>query len=81
MQSVVRYSTDLSWNIMEYVVQLQWPRGLRRESAAACLLGLWVGIPPGIWVSVFCVSFVLSGRGRCDGLITCPGSPTDCGVS
>ena len=26
----------------------QWPRRLRRESAAARLLGLWVRIPPGI---------------------------------
>ena len=25
----------------------QWPCGLRRESAAARLLGLWVRIPPG----------------------------------
>ena len=25
----------------------QWPRGLRRESAAARLLRLWVRIPPG----------------------------------
>jgi hypothetical protein len=25
----------------------QWPRGLRRESAGAHLLGLWVRIPPG----------------------------------
>jgi len=25
----------------------QWPRGLRRGSAAACLLELWVRIPPG----------------------------------
>ena len=25
----------------------QWPRGLRRGSSAARLLGLWVRIPPG----------------------------------
>ena len=30
----------------------QWPRGLRRGSTAARLLGLWVRIPPGAWMSV-----------------------------
>ena len=25
----------------------RWPRGLRRRSAAARLVGLWVRIPPG----------------------------------
>jgi hypothetical protein len=39
-----------------------WPRGLRRESAAACLLGLRVRIPLGVWMSVCCECFVLSGR-------------------
>jgi hypothetical protein len=32
--------------------QSQWPCGLRRESTAARLLGLWVRIPPGAWMSV-----------------------------
>ena len=50
----------------------QWPRGLRRRSAAARLLGLWVRIPPGAWMSVCCECCVLSGRVRCDGLITRP---------
>jgi len=48
----------------------QWPRGLRRVSAAARLLGLWVQIPPGAWMLFFCECCVLSGRGFCDGLIT-----------
>ena len=30
---------------------------------------------------VCCECCVLSGRGLCDGLITHPGSPTDCGAS
>jgi hypothetical protein len=30
----------------------QWPRGLRRTSAAACFLGLRVLIPPGTWIVV-----------------------------
>jgi len=33
----------------------QWPRGLRRGSAAVRLLGLWVQIPHGVWTSVVCV--------------------------
>jgi len=48
------------------------PRGLRRRSAAARLLGLWVRIPPGAWVFVYCECCVLSGRGLCDELITLP---------
>jgi hypothetical protein len=59
----------------------QWPRGVRRGSAAAHLLGLWVGILPGAWMSVSCECCVLSGRGLCDGLVPRPGSPTECGVS
>jgi hypothetical protein len=34
--------------------QSKWPRGLRRGSAAASLLGLRVRIPPGAWMSVCC---------------------------
>ena len=30
----------------------QWPRGLRRRSTAARLLGLWFRIPPGAWMFV-----------------------------
>jgi len=48
----------------------QRPRGLRRGSAAARLLRLWVRIPPGAWMSV--VSVVFLGRGLCDDLITRP---------
>ena len=50
----------------------QWPRGLRRRSAATHLLRLCVGIPPGVWMSVCCECCVLSGRGLCDELITRP---------
>ena len=35
----------------------QWPRGLRRGSASAHLVGLWVRIPPGAWMSVVTVVF------------------------
>ena len=50
----------------------QWPRGLRRRSAAARLLRWWVRIPPGAWMSVCCECCVLSGRGFCVGLIARP---------
>ena len=46
----------------------QWPRGLRRRSAAARLLRSWVRIPLGAWMFVECC--VLSGRSLCDELIT-----------
>jgi len=64
--------------------QSQWPRGLRRSSAVARLLRLWVRIPLGCMdvclsvVSVECC--VLSGRGLCDELITRP-KDNDCGAS
>ena len=48
----------------------QWPRGLRRYNAAVRLLGLWVRIPRGVWMSVSCECCVSSGRGLCDGLST-----------
>ena len=50
----------------------RWPRGLRRGSAAARLLGLRVRISPVAWTSVCCECCVLSGRGLCDELITRP---------
>ena len=50
----------------------QWPRGLRRRSAAARLLRSWVRIPPGAWMFVCCECCVLSCRGLCDELITRP---------
>jgi hypothetical protein len=50
----------------------QWPRGLRRRSAAVRLLRSLVWIPPGTWMFVCCECCVLSGRGLCDELITRP---------
>jgi hypothetical protein len=52
----------------------QWPRGIRRRSAAARLLRLWVWIPLTAWTPICCECFVcvLSGRGFCDELITRP---------
>ena len=50
----------------------QWPRGLRRRSAAARLLSSWVRISPEAWMFVCCECYVLSGRGLFDELITRP---------
>ena len=58
----------------------QWPRSLRRRSAAAHLLQLWVRIPPGAWKSV--VSVVC-----CQAEVSATSWPlvqrrlTDCGAS
>jgi hypothetical protein len=50
----------------------QRPRGLRRGSASARMLGLWVRIPPEAWMSVSYECCVLSSRGFDVGLITRP---------
>jgi hypothetical protein len=56
------------------VFKLQFPvaASLRCRSTAARLLRSWVRIPPGTWMFVCCMCCVLSGRGLCDELITCP---------
>ena len=56
----------------EFDCRSQWPRGLRRRSAAARLLRSWVRMTPGAWMFVRCEYCVLSGRGLCDKLITLP---------
>ena len=48
----------------------KWLRGLRRGFVAACLLEMWVRIPPAAWMFVSCKYCVLSGKGLCVGLIT-----------
>ena len=52
--------------------RFQWSLGLKRSSAAACVLGLWVRMPLGAWTSAISEYYVLSGRGICVGLITHP---------
>jgi hypothetical protein len=58
----------------------QRPRGLRRRSAAARLLGLWVRFPPVACMYVSCDYCVLSGRDLCVRLTTRP-EESECGVS
>jgi hypothetical protein len=50
----------------------QLPRDLRRRSATARLLRLWIRIPQTAWMIFCCVCCVLSGRGLCDKHITRP---------
>jgi len=52
------------WEVCEFV-----PMADGSGSAAARLLGLWVRIPPGVWISVSSECCVLSARGLCVGLI------------
>ena len=58
--------------LLKLTSRLQWPRGLKRRSAASRLQRLWVQIPPGPWMFVCCECCMLSGRGLCDELITRP---------
>ena len=57
----------------------QWPRGLRRLSAAARLLRLWVRIPPGTSTFVCCVCCHLEVSATSWSLVQ--SSTTDCGAS
>jgi hypothetical protein len=50
----------------------QWPRGLRRGSAASRLLGSRVRIQQAAWMSVSCECCVLKGRSMCVVVITRP---------
>jgi hypothetical protein len=65
--------TILRWRLVQSNGgRSQDPRGIRRGSATARLLGLRVWIMLGAWMSVCCECCMLSGRGLCVGLITCP---------
>ena len=82
MQDVISLETEIFRTLSNIILKLvilftgksrsQWPRCLRRRSAAACLLRSWVRIPPGAWIFVCCECCVLSGRGLYDELITRP---------
>ena len=71
--------------VLRYVVysvgRSRWPRGIRRRSAAARLLGLRVRIPPGAWMSVSCECCALSGRFSATGQSIVQRSPNERDVS
>ena len=71
MFSEIHEFEDIIYNII-LLGRSRWPCGLKRESATTRLLGWWVRIPPGTWMSVFCEYCVLSGRGWCVGFVTGP---------
>ena len=54
------------------VIKIDWTVPVAAQSKAARLLGLWVRIPPGTWMSVCYECCVMSGRGLFDELITRP---------
>jgi hypothetical protein len=78
---VICWRTPILWTSNKSTHQSQWPRGLRRGSAAAPMLRLRVRIPPGhgclSFVSVVCCQVEVSASGW--SLVQ--GSPTECGVS
>jgi len=67
------YTVAILVQVITLTGRCQWPRGLRRRSAAVRSLGLRVRIPPGAWEFVCCECCVLSGRGLCDGPFTISG--------
>ena len=66
-------------SVISGVSRSRWPRGLRRGSAAARLLGVRVRIPPGVWMCRECC--VLSVEVSATGRSLVQRSPTECGVS
>jgi hypothetical protein len=58
----------------------EWPRGLRRGSAAERFLGSWVRIPPGAWMCVSCECLCCQVEVSATSRSPVQRSPTDCGV-
>jgi hypothetical protein len=83
---VSRYKNFIDFHYEYYKVKdgkswSHWPSGLRHGSAAARLLGLWVWIPPGAWISslVRVVCCLVEDSALSWSLVQ--KSPTECGVS
>jgi hypothetical protein len=70
---------EVHYNYYSYCSRSQWPRGLRRWSAAARLLGLLVRIPPGAWMSVVSVAYWQVEFSATSWSLV-QRSPTECGV-
>ena len=56
---ITQHELDLVSVTNQYMNRCRWSSGLRRRSAAASLLGLWVRIPLGEWMSLSCECCVL----------------------
>jgi hypothetical protein len=59
----------------------RWPRGLKRGSAAARLLGLWVQILPAEWMSLSCECLYCQIEVSASSWSLIQRIPTECGVS
>ena len=77
-----RVTIQLQLTNISYILinRSKLPRGLQHGSAPVRLLGLWVRIPPGAWMSVVSV-ICCTDTSVCDGPITCPEESTECVVS
>jgi hypothetical protein len=62
------------------LLKSEWPRGLRRKSAAERLLGSWVRIPPEVWMFLSCECLCCQVKVSATGRSLVQRSPTDCGV-
>jgi hypothetical protein len=80
LPSVVNYFSSVFFTVISlfsykfklelFFCRSQWPRRLRRGSAAARLLGLWVRIPPGHgwkYLSIFQLNFFYCSENRRNG--------------
>jgi hypothetical protein len=70
------------FTLFQYCVlsRSQWPRGLRRRSAAKRLLGSWVRIPPEAWMFVCCECLCCQVEVSATDRSLVQRRPTDCGV-
>jgi hypothetical protein len=81
--SCILYITNVHFRLQN-ISLCHWnvPIPVAARSAAVRLLGFWVWIPPGVWMSVFLECCVLSGKVLCaKGQSLVQRSPTECGVS
>ena len=70
------------FKVIDHFSRSQWSRGLKRGFVVAGIVGLWVRIPPGLWMFVSNVSVVYCQvEVTAIGLSLVQGSPILCGVS
>ena len=69
------------YTTLKSVCRFQWPRGLRRGSAAACILGLRIRIPPGDTFLSLVIFMCCQVEVSVSGCSLVQRIPTECGVS
>jgi hypothetical protein len=76
-----RFLYDIKFSLEKiHECRSQWPRRLRRRSAAERLLGPRLRIPPGAWMFVFCARLWCQVEVSATGRSLVQRSPTECGV-